>query len=257
MIDINELSEIAKSANKAGHGSPEMAEFRVTATPDAVIELALKVSTLEARVKGLEAKHTVEMNGADARNKLLFDAKNHWAARARAAEAELERLKAQPHAAYIIQDKKDREGGRVGHLSFRSHNAYSEEDVNEYEISSTPLYAEPLPAVLQPEKVTQRSDWTVGDWVQHVGGRYQGDNPSNYVEFGSMQAVGALLKQVAHSASINGYNQAIADARALGCQPQRFVVKLPTLRLWAGKIATFTKGDVIAAIKAAGGEIAE
>lgn len=68
---------------------------------------------------------------------------------------ELERLNAQPHSAYIIQDKKDRDGGLVGHLSFRSHNAYSEEDVNEYEISSTPLYAEPRPAAAVPFKVPE------------------------------------------------------------------------------------------------------
>lgn len=52
-----------------------------------------------------------------------------------------EREKAEP-VAYIIQDAYARDRGRPGFLSYDA-SSISDEDINEYEISSTPLYTAP------------------------------------------------------------------------------------------------------------------
>ena len=59
--------------------------------------------------------------------------------------------------AYIIQDKYERERGVEGHLS-RSHVSkyVSQEDINEHEITCTPLYRHAHPAPATPEL---RVDW--------------------------------------------------------------------------------------------------
>ena len=55
-------------------------------------------------------------------------------------------LEAEP-VAYIIQDKADRKEGNRGQLSFKSVEQYHEKDINEHELTATPLYtAPPAPA---------------------------------------------------------------------------------------------------------------
>ncbi|MGR6939339.1 hypothetical protein ACU631_11895 [Klebsiella aerogenes] len=57
--------------------------------------------------------------------------------------------------AYIIQDKYERERGVEGHLS-RSHVSkyVSQEDINEHEITCTPLYRHAQPAPVVPDAAT-------------------------------------------------------------------------------------------------------
>lgn len=68
--------------------------------------------------------------------------------------------------AYIIQDAQDRGRGRPGFLSFDA--SISDEDINEYEISVTPLYAAPQlpqPAVVVSESQSKKlfDEWSGGD----------------------------------------------------------------------------------------------
>lgn len=65
--------------------------------------------------------------------------------------------------AYIIQDKYERERGVDGHLS-RSHVSkyVSQEDINEHEITCTPLYRHAQPAPVVPDEIKHRIgglDW--------------------------------------------------------------------------------------------------
>ena len=65
--------------------------------------------------------------------------------------------------AYIIQDKYERERGVEGHLS-RSHVSkyVSQEDINEHEITCTPLYRHAQPAPVVPDEIKHRIgglDW--------------------------------------------------------------------------------------------------
>lgn len=71
---------------------------------------------------------------------------------------------------------------------FNVHNEFSNG------VRGVPLYAEPRPAVLPPGMTPKQAS-------RSYGGEVLGFH--------------------------DGYNQAIADAKALGCQPQQFVVKLP------------------------------
>ncbi|QBR52765.1 hypothetical protein [Erwinia sp. QL-Z3] len=56
MIDLKELKEIAYKANEAGQGSPEIVEFRVTATPDVVIAMINQLEAAKQRIAELEAE---------------------------------------------------------------------------------------------------------------------------------------------------------------------------------------------------------
>lgn len=58
-------------------------------------------------------------------------------------------LESEP-VAYIIKDKTDRKEGHRGELSFRSVEQYYEEDINEHELTATPLYSAP-PAPVVPD----------------------------------------------------------------------------------------------------------
>ncbi|EPL4525457.1 DUF551 domain-containing protein [Enterobacter asburiae] len=54
--------------------------------------------------------------------------------------------------AYIIQDKADRKEGNRGQLSFKSVEQYHEKDINEHELTATPLYtARPAPVSVPDE----------------------------------------------------------------------------------------------------------
>lgn len=67
-------------------------------------------------------------------------------------------LEAEP-VAYIIQDKADRKEGNRGQLSFKSVEQYHEKDINEHELTATPLYtAPPAPVVPDNQSITQHFD---------------------------------------------------------------------------------------------------
>ncbi|HIH9251029.1 TPA: hypothetical protein ACYU26_002253 [Enterobacter ludwigii] len=59
-------------------------------------------------------------------------------------------LEAEP-VAYIIQDKADRKEGNLGQLSFKSVEQYHEKDINEHELTATPLYTAPPAPVAVPD----------------------------------------------------------------------------------------------------------
>lgn len=65
--------------------------------------------------------------------------------------------------AYIIQDKYERERGVEGHLS-RSHVSkyVSQEDINEHEITCTPLYRHAQPAPVGNEFIPKNLDRALG-----------------------------------------------------------------------------------------------
>lgn len=176
-------------------------------------------AALEARVKELQSQAEHEDN-------CLIDAQEsmrQWRLRAELAEAKLAQLNEQEP---IYQT-----------LIFR-FNFGLWQDVTEAEYYLThpayrrSSYAEPRPAALPPQIHTR-------------------------------QAIERLEKEESPG-TVNvaykwGYNQAIADAKALGCQPYRFVVKLPEIRDCCSshircQVALQRFED---AIKAAGGEIAE
>lgn len=70
----------------------------------------------------------------------------------------------------------------------------SEGDI--FNIEVMPLYsAPPAPVSLPDEQHSERFNWTLGQWAEHVGGHYQGNDPANYYEFGSFMAVAAMLCQ--------------------------------------------------------------
>lgn len=54
---------------------------------------------------------------------------------------------------------------------------------------------EPAPVSLPDEQHSERFNWTLGQWAEHVGGHYHGNDPANYYEFGSFMAVAAMLCQ--------------------------------------------------------------
>lgn len=56
MKELNELVELANLANIAGQGTPQMADFRVTANPDNILAIAKAFRALEQRAEAAEAK---------------------------------------------------------------------------------------------------------------------------------------------------------------------------------------------------------
>lgn len=56
MKELNELVELAKKANAAGQGTPEMVEFRVVANPDNILAIAEAFRSLSQRAEAAEAK---------------------------------------------------------------------------------------------------------------------------------------------------------------------------------------------------------
>ncbi|WP_027670054.1 hypothetical protein [Rheinheimera baltica] len=59
-----------------------------------------------------------------------------------------------------------------------------------------------IPAILK----RPRSDWTAGQWAEHVGGRNKDDDPLKYYEFGSLIAVVEMLQQFAKDQQKAGWN---------------------------------------------------
>lgn len=56
MKQLSELVELAKLANIAGQGSPEMVDFRVVANPDTIIAIAEAFRALEQERNALASK---------------------------------------------------------------------------------------------------------------------------------------------------------------------------------------------------------
>ncbi|EOI3443171.1 hypothetical protein ACMSWW_001137 [Cronobacter turicensis] len=76
------------------------------------------------------------------------------------------RDRAEP-VAYIIQDAEARDRGRPGFLSYDA--SISDQDINEYEISITPLYtAPPAPVVASFEEWCQRNGQKPVGWVREA-----------------------------------------------------------------------------------------
>lgn len=123
------------------------------------------------------------------------------------AEAELVRRDAAAGdpVAYLISDKSDRVEGRIGRPSLRGIIAYSEADINRHELCETRLYTAAQPVVLPPP--------------------LQLDPRNNAMR---------------HS-YVAGYDKCLADAKALGCQPEK-VVMLPELEKWRSVDAVRAQG---------------
>lgn len=116
-VDVRELRTLEDAQNQIN-------EIR-----DVVTE---RLSALEKRIKAAEAKLALVREQRDSelnRNTEL--------------EAQLAALAKQDPMAYIIQDAESRSRGRPGFLSY--DGSISDEDINEYEISVTPLFARPAP----------------------------------------------------------------------------------------------------------------
>lgn len=86
------------------------------------------------------------------------------------ARIALASLEAEP-VAYIIQDKADRKEGNRGQLSFKSVEQYHEKDINEHELTATPLYTAPPAPVSVPEPI-KRND--ADGWWMYKGRRVGG-----------------------------------------------------------------------------------
>lgn len=101
------------------------------------------------------------------------------------------------------------------------------------------LYAAAQPATVVPdEQHSERFDWTLGQWAEHVGGRHQGGDPANYYEFGSFMAVAAMLRQfgtVQQKLGWNAFRAAMLQAGNSPAIPDGYVMvpKEPTQAMCA------------------------
>lgn len=70
-----------------------------------------------------------------------------------------------------------------------------------------PLFtAPPTPVSVPDEQYSERFNWTLGKWAEHVGGHYHGNDPANYYEFSSFMAVAAMLSQFGTVQQMLGWN---------------------------------------------------
>lgn len=90
------------------------------------------------------------------------------------------------------------------YMAFAFHHALSDsslgaDDVEEIKTGLRAAFANvtatPAPVSVPDEQHSERFNWTLGQWAEHVGGHYQGNDPANYYEFGSFMAVSAMLSQ--------------------------------------------------------------
>ena len=63
---------------------------------------------------------------------------------------------------------------------------------------------------------SERFEWTPGQWAEHVGGHYQGNDPANYYEFGSFKAVASMLSQFGTVQQKIGWNACRAAMLSVG-----------------------------------------
>lgn len=73
---------------------------------------------------------------------------------------------------------------------------YADNGVPRKPAVGTELYTTPpAPVSVPDEQHSERFNWTLGQWAEHVGGHHQRNDPANYYEFGSFMAVAAMLSQ--------------------------------------------------------------
>jgi hypothetical protein len=82
-----------------------------------------------------------------------------------------------------------------------------------------PVYAPPVAVSVPDEQHSERFNWTLGQWAEHLGGHYQGNNPENYYEFGSFMAVAAMLSQFGTVQQKLGWNACRAAMLQAGNSP--------------------------------------
>lgn len=184
-------------------------------TVDIANDLLAEKAALEARVKELELKADHDRIQIEG----LIAALDNEQLICRSKEAELARLKEQEPVGYTYN-----RGIRGDILAV---------DINDDCPIGINLYAEPRPAVLPDFSAL---DMLAGKFLQASVDR-AGRVSSAYAECADMLA------------------KAVKALRDNGCQPQRFVVKLPEVCWYSG--ANYDREEVIEAIRAAGGEIAE
>lgn len=111
--------------------------------------------------------------------------------------------------------------------------------------------AHPAPVSVPDEQHSERFNWTLGQWAEHVGGHYQGNDPANYYEFGSFMAVASMLSQFGTVQQKIGWN-ACRAAMLQGAEPVTTACKLPegwvavpvepTTNQWAAGMQAFDSG---------------
>lgn len=62
------------------------------------------------------------------------------------------------------------------------------------------------PVSMPDEQHSERFDWSYEDWVNHLGGRHQNNDPACYYEFGSFMAVAEMLRQFGNVQRKVGWN---------------------------------------------------
>jgi len=228
-FDITRLKDLAEKLDYKPESQEHIDNLSNYCSSNRVIAICEGYAALEARVKELAAD-----------NAALREQRARLAREANTFEAELERLKAQEPCEY--QYYYHNHGTGTGEWKRVANKQLFEEmkvkragdnDFSFRELFTRALPAEPRPAVL-PEK------WEVFKQAGGVNVAVRNGTTKNHL-FGI------------------GYNQAIDDVLALGCQPQRFVVKRPGTKCigWVKEAIHEHDEQWFAAIKAAGGEIEE
>lgn len=83
-------------------------------------------------------------------------------------------------------------------------------------VNEIPLFTHPAPVVVLPDVTTVRANWSVWQWIEHLGGRYQHGNVTDYVEFGSVYAVGCMLNQFKRTVTATVLDEVKARLAAQG-----------------------------------------
>jgi hypothetical protein len=96
--------------------------------------------------------------------------------------------------AYIIQDKADRKEGNRGQLSFKSVEQYHEKDINEHELTATPLYTAPPATVSVPDEIEPT--------VEAIKRVLPTSNPDEYAA-----CIGADMWNACRDAMLQGANE--------------------------------------------------
>lgn len=148
---MKELNELAYRAKGYLRTKAESQPEQINASCDDILAIFEAFRALDRRAEAAE----VEKAGAEERCRMMFDAKNHWADRAREAEAKLAELEKQEPIAHAWDVPKYPGSDRkVTELCSPKHkDAY-------------PVYARPVPAVSLAELVpdAERIHNEFDDW---------------------------------------------------------------------------------------------
>lgn len=113
------------------------------------------------------------------------------------------------------------------------------DDSNKGQSDVMPVYSAPAPTFLPDEQHSERFGWNYEDWANHLGGRYQGNDPANYYEFGSFMAVAEMLRQfgnVQRKAGWNAYRTAMLQG-ADGALTNEDTKRVDELVMWIKRLA--------------------